>query len=423
MMKSIPLHVKIIFGMIAGAIVGIILSFTGEVQFAENWIKPFGSIFINLLKVIAVPLIIASLVKGITSLKNIDQLSKLGYKTILLYTFTTLFAATTGLLLSNFFKPGNLISNSSQLEEKYKTESQDRINSAKNIDDSPLQFLVDIFPSNIFDSMTDNGRMLQVICFTILFSISIVIAKDSITKPLKNIFESLNEIVMKMIELIMLFAPYGVFALIASLIPEFTGSNPSKTIDLLQSLLLYSLIVLLGLALLMFIFYPLLLKIGIPSYSYKKFFRGIFPAQIMGFSTSSSAATLPVTMHCVKKNLGVSEETASFVLPIGATINMDGTSLYQSIAAVFIAQVYGIDLSLTEQIGIVITATLASIGAAAVPSAGTIILIIVLQQAGIPLEGIALILAPDRLLDMFRTTVNITGDASVSLLIDKSNKN
>jgi Na+/H+-dicarboxylate symporter len=267
--------------------------------------------------------------------------------------------------------------------------------------------------------MTDNGNMLQVIFFALLFGIALILIPLDKGAPVFAFFDGVNLVVLKIVDIIMLAAPYGVFALLAGLVVEFAGDDPAAAVELLLVLGYYCLIVLAGLAILLFGVYPLLAT-TVGKMKYGQFLKGLFPAQMLAFSTSSSAATLPVTMECCERNLGLSKEVSSFVLPLGATINMDGTSLYQAVAAVFIAQAFGMDLSLTAQLGIVLTATLASIGSAAVPGAGVVMLVIVLQQANIPIEGIALILAPDRLLDMCRTVVNITGDATVTSMVARS---
>ena len=276
----------------------------------------------------------------------------------------------------------------------------------------PLQALVDLVPDNIFKATTENGNMLQVIFFALFFGIGLILIPPEKAKPVKDFFDAFNEVILKLIDLIMMAAPYGVFALLVALVVE------SPNLDLFRALGMYAITLLIGLAL-MIGMYSLLLRLYVkikPS----KFLQGIAPAQLLAFSTSSSAATLPVTMERVEEHLGVDEEVASFVLPIGATINMDGTSLYQAVAAVFIAQAFGMDLSLGAQLGIILTATLASIGAAAVPGAGMVMLVIVLGQAGIPEAGLALIFAIDRPLDMCRTVVNVTGDAAVSMMVAKS---
>lgn len=420
-MKKLPLHWQIIIAMLLGTGVGLLLSFTGNAHFSHDWIKPFGTIFINSLKLVAVPLVLTSLVKGITSLSDISQLSSMGGRTFIIYLFTTMLAVTLGLIIVNIMRPGEGFSEETKLafSQQFAESTSSKVSEASKVrQQSPLQPIVDMFPSNIFLALTNNSNMLQVIVFAIIFGVALVMIDKETAQPVKTFFDSLNEVIIQLVNLIMKFAPYGVFMLIASLVADFAGNDPVKAGELLGVLGHYSLTVLIGLAILVFGIYPLLLRI-LARIPYRRFFNGIAPAQMMAFSTSSSAATLPITMTCMEKNFGVSNETASFVLPLGATVNMDGTSLYQGVAAVFIAQVYGIDLNFMQQAMIVLTATLSSIGAAAVPGAGVVTLIIVLEQAGLPAAGIALILAPDRLLDMCRTVVNVTGDAVVCLSIER----
>lgn len=415
-MKKLALHWKILLGMVLGVAFGFLMvSFSGGKEIVQDWIKPFGTIFINSLKLIAVPLILGSLISGVSDLKDISKLSKMGGKTVLIYLITTLIAVTIGLFLVNAITPGSsisegtrteLVSNYSQSTQKYKEEA------ANQQSYGPLQALVDLVPDNIIGASSENKNMLQVIFFAIFFGVGLILLPEEKAKPVKDFFASFNEVILKMIDLIMLAAPYGVFALLAALIVE------SPSADLFKALAWYALTVVLGLAV-MIVFYTLLVML-ITGTKPANFLKGISPAQLLAFSTSSSAATLPVTMERVHEHLGVDEEVSSFVLPIGATINMDGTSLYQAVAAVFIAQAFGMDLSLGVQLGIVATATLASIGSAAVPGAGMVMLVIVLAQAGIPEAGLALIFAVDRPLDMCRTVVNVTGDATVSMLVAKS---
>ena len=402
--------------MSLGVLFGVSFSFipSGDL-FISNYIKPFGTIFINLLKLIAVPLILASLIKGISDLKDISKLSKMGGRTIITYLITTLTAVTIGLILVNVIKPGKSISvdTRNELVEAYATDTQAKQKAAaKQQELGPLQALVDMVPSNIFLAASNNRNMLQVIFFALFFGIGMILLNEKKVAPVKNFFDSFNSIILKLIDLIMLSAPYGVFALLAALVVE------APSLELFKALALYAITLLLGLAA-MILIYVLIVQL-LTKRKISFFVRGIAPAQLLAFSTSSSAATLPVTMECVEGNLGVDKEVASFVLPIGATINMDGTSVYQGVAAVFIAQAFGLDLSLSAQLGIVFTATLASIGTAAVPSAGIVMLVIVLAQAGIPEAGLALIFAIDRPLDMCRTIVNVTGDAAVSMIVGKS---
>lgn len=415
-MKKLELHWKILIGMFLGVVLGLIASAAGFRGFVIDWIKPFGTIFINLLKLIAIPLIIASLIKGVSDLKDISKLSKMGGRTVIIYLITTVCAVLLGLLLVNVISPGSSITEETRQEllDGYSGDASSKIEiAAAQKGKGPLQPLVDLVPGNIFNAMTDNTNMLQVIFFVIFFGIGLILIEPAKAKPVKDFVDALNEVVLKMIDVIMLGAPYGVFALLAALVVE------SPSWDLFQALIWYAITVLIGLGTLIVIFYPTLAKI-FAGFSYRRFFNGIAPAQLVAFSTSSSAATLPVTMERVHEHMGVSEEVSSFVLPIGATVNMDGTSLYQGVAAVFIAQAFGIDLSLSAQLSIVVTATLASIGSAAVPSAGMIMLVIVLGAIGVPEAGLALIFAVDRPLDMVRTVTNVTGDATVSLMVAKS---
>jgi proton glutamate symport protein len=415
-MRRLALHWKILIGMLLGAIFGtFMLQFDAGKGLVTDWIKPFGTIFINSLKLIAIPLILASLIKGVSDLKDVAKLSKMGGRTVLLYMITTVTAVTIGLLIVNVIQPGHIVSEKAQtdLVEAYADEAASKQQIAEEQKtDGPLQALVDIVPSNIFDAATNNANMLQIIFFSIFFGIGIILIPEKKAKPIKDFFDATNQVVLKMIDLIMLAAPYGVFALLATLIVD----APSP--DLFSALGLYSICVLLGLSI-MILFYISLVRFYTGK-SPRFFINGILPAQLLAFSTSSSAATLPVTMERVQEHLGVEEEVSSFVLPIGTTINMDGTSLYQGIAAIFIAQSFGLQLDLAAQLSIIATATLASIGAAAVPSAGMVMLIIVLGQAGIPEAGLALIFAVDRPLDMCRTVVNVTGDAAVSMIVAKS---
>ena len=421
-MKQIALHWKILIGMVVGIIFGFIMnSIEGGKEIVIDWIKQFGTIFINLLKLIAVPLILASLIKGISDLKDISKIKKMGLRTMVIYMITTLVAIIIGLGIVNIVKPGVGMSSDTieKIKSKYETSSGvvDKLSKASAQNDAgPLQALVDIFPSNIFTSL-GNASMLQIIFFALFVGISLLLIPRKKAKPLMEFFNSLNEVVMKMVDLIMLFAPYAVFALLANVIIAFDDT------EILLKLLVYAFCVVGGL-LLMIGFYLVLVSV----YAKKSpiwFLKQISPAQLLAFSTSSSAATLPVTMERVEEHLGVDKEVSGFVLPVGATINMDGTSLYQAIAAVFIMQVIWPEgLTFSNQIVIVATALLASIGSAAVPSAGMVMLVIVLESIGFQEEllpiGLALIFAVDRPLDMCRTTVNVTGDATVSMIIAKS---
>ena len=421
-MKKLALHWKIIIGMVLGIVFGFIMnSVDGGKLFTSNWIAPFGKIFINLLKLIAVPLILASLIKGVSDLKDISKIKKMGLRTIGIYIATTLVAIVIGLSIVNIVKPGTGMPKDTieKIKMKYENDAGvvDKLNKANATKDAgPLQPLVDIFPSNIFQSFAD-ASMLQVIFFALFVGICLLLIGEKKAKPMVDFFDSLNEVIMKMVDLIMLFAPYAVFALMANVIIAFDDT------EILLKLLYYALCVVGGL-ILMICFYLVLVSF----YTKKSplwFLKQLSPAQLLAFSTSSSAATLPVTMERVEEHLGVDKEVSGFVLPVGATVNMDGTSLYQGIAAVFIMQVIWPEgLTFTNQIVIILTALLASIGSAAVPSAGMVMLVIVLESIGFPAEllpiGLALIFAVDRPLDMCRTVVNVTGDATVSMLVAKS---
>tara|TARA_R110000868_G_scaffold145181_1_gene365100 strand:- start:20774 stop:22081 length:1308 start_codon:yes stop_codon:yes gene_type:complete len=415
-MKKLELHWQILIGMFGGVLFAFIMvQFDWGSKFVSDWIKPFGNIFINSLKLIAVPLILASLIKGISDLKDISKLSKMGGRTIGIYVLTTVIAVSIGLAVVNIVQPGKSISEETRINlvDNYKGDADSRIAEAnKQREAGPLQALEDLVPSNIFKAASDNGNMLQVIFFAIFFGIGLILIPEEQAAPVKKFFDGFNEVILKLIDLIMLAAPYGVFALLAALVVE------SPSLDLFKALGWYALCVLIGLALMICVY--LLLVWIFTKKSPAFFLKGISPAQLLAFSTSSSAATLPVTMERVEEHLGVDEEVTSFVLPIGATINMDGTSLYQAVAAIFIAQAFGMNLDLSAQLGIIVTATLASIGSAAVPGAGMVMLVIVLSQAGIPEAGLALIFAVDRPLDMCRTVVNVTGDAAVSMMVAKS---
>ena len=413
--KNLAKHTQILLGMILGLMVGAVASMLGGEPFIIDWIKPLGVIFINLLKMIAVPMIITSLIKGVADLGDITQFSKMGLRTVTLYLVTTVVAIAIGLTVVNVIQPGRKITEETRAElvATFQDDAGIKINAAQSQQQQgPLQPLIDLVPVNLFAASTVNRNMLQVIFAVLLFSIGLLLVEPKHQAPVKSLFDGLHEIVLKIIDMIMAVAPVGVFALLAALVAEI--SNP----DLLIGLLWYGVSVVIGLAFMKFAFYPALVTWQ-TDHNYRSFFKGISPAQLLAFSTSSSAATLPVTMERVEKHLGVKKEVSSFVLPVGATVNMDGTSLYQAVAAVFIAQAFGMQLDFSQQLTIVLTATLASIGSAAVPGAGMVMLVIVLGAIGVPEQGLALIFAVDRLLDMCRTSVNVTGDAAVCLLISK----
>ncbi|MFQ5752843.1 MAG: dicarboxylate/amino acid:cation symporter, partial [bacterium] len=408
-LPKLELYTKILLGLILGAVVGVIGNKLGFAGFLSSYIKPFGTAFIRLISLIVVPLVFASLLIGTASLNDIRKLGRIGIKTIIYYLFTTAIAITIGLILANLLGPGRGLpqETTDQLLANYQAEAATKIEHALE-KPSVADVLLDIIPTNPMRSFAE-GDMLQIIFFALFLGIIITLIPPEKASPLIKFFDGLNDAMIKMVTVIMEFAPYGVFALIAAIIAEFGAG-------ILLTLAKYSIIVVLGLAIHALITYPSLLKI-FSKINIISFFKGIRPAQLIAVSSSSSSATLPITMECVEDNLGVSKEVSSFVLPLGATINMDGTALYQGVAAIFIAQVFGMGLNVGQQLMIVLTATLASIGAAGVPGVGMITLALVLKTVGIPLEGIALILGVDRILDMCRTAINVTGDASCATVV------
>lgn len=421
-MGKLALHWQILIGMVLGIVFGFIMTqFDWGAEFVGDWIAPFGTIFVNLLKLIAIPLILASLIKGISDLKDIAKFRSMGLRTIIIYICTTVIAITIGLVAVNLADPGAGIDEATveQLSSRYENDEGNKkilSTAALQKDKGPLQPLVDIVPDNAVAAMSDNSMMLQVIFFAIFLGISMLLIGEKAATPLKNFFDSLNDVVLKMVDLIMLTAPVAVFALLAGVV--VSADDP----DILLSLLYYALTVIAGL-LCMITVYCLIFWIYVGKSPFW-FLDKISPAQLLAFSTSSSAATLPVTMERVEEHMGVEKEVSSFVLPVGATINMDGTSLYQAVAAVFVCQVLDVELSLAGQLTIVLTALLASIGSAAVPGAGMVMLVIVLESVNFPADllpvALALIFAVDRPLDMLRTTVNVTGDATVASVVAQS---
>ena len=419
---KLELHWKIIIGLVLGLIFGVLAAANGWGGFTTNWIAPFGIIFINLLKLIAVPLVLSSLITGVASLSDLKKLSRIGGKTITIYIVTTTIAVTIGLVSVNLLKPGDTVPEDMKvkLQETYKSAASGKLEAADQIKERrPLQPIVDMVPSNFFSSASNNRNMLQVVFVAIIIGIALIQIPKNKARPVLDFMEGINDLVIKLVDNIMLMAPIGVFALIADTITSIAGDNLNNVLELLSALGFYMLVVIIGLIIQMMFTYTAVLKI-FSNMSLKKFYQGIAPAQLLAFSTSSSGATLPVTMERCEDELGVSEEVSSFVLPLGATINMDGTALYQAVAAVFIAQTLGMELTLGAQLTIVLTAVLASIGTAAVPGAGIIMLIIILEAIGVPSAGIALILGVDRILDMMRTVTNVTGDASVAVAVASS---
>ncbi len=416
------LHWQIIIGLILGVIYGVVAAASGWGKFTSDWIAPWGKIFINLLQLIAVPLVLASIITGVASLADLKKLSRIGGKTIGIYLVTTAIAVTIGLVIVNVMKPGHRVPEDMriQLQETYAQDVGAReAMAAETKGHGPLQPIVDIVPQNVFASAASNRNMLQIVFFSILVGIGVIGIAPEKGQILIGFFDSINDVIIRLVDLIMLMAPLGVFALISDTITSIAGDNLQAVAELMSALGYYCLAVILGLLIHMSVVYPTMLKLFSPQ-PFKRFMRGIMPVQLVAFSTSSSGATLPVTMEACEKDMGVSEEVSSFVLPLGATINMDGTALYQAVAAVFIAQSLGMGLDIYAQLTIVLTAVLASIGTAAVPSAGIIMLVIILEAIHVPSSGIALILGVDRILDMMRTVVNVTGDATVANIVAAS---
>lgn len=417
--NSLPLYVKILAGMALGILLGIVAIRAGFAGGIDDWVKPFGEIFMRLLKFIAIPLVMISLIKGVGNLSDIASLSKIGFKTIGIYICTTVLAICVGLVLVEVIAPGKMVSSESaaSMQASYSTTVAERNSQAAEMAETPpLQFLVDIFPDNMVGAMSDNGGMLQIIVIAILIGVAVLFVGKEKAGPFMGLINSLDAIVLKLIDIIMQYSPIGVLALMAGMIADTAGN-----LELLGALGLYVLTVALGLLLMIFLFYPLLIHFFTKT-PVKKFLKTMPPVQLLAFTTSSSAATLPLNMETVELKLGVSQRVTSFVLPMGMTINMDGTSLYQAVAAVFIAQVLGIDLTWMQLLTIVATTTISSIGTPGIPGGSVVILIMVLSSVGIPPEGLALILGLDRPLDMLRTVVNVTGDATVASMVDANTR-
>ena len=469
-MKKMALHWQVIIALVLGVIYAVSVVYYADVndtkagvQFTADYIAPFGVIFVRVLKLIAVPMVLFSIIAGIGSLKNIKQLGRVGIKTLLIYVGTTMSAILIGLLLVNLIKPGTFPSEDSRIEKRIEYELwlsetpaaprlddvsfltdpqysnkviqvRDRLamtpidpealdkleKAAKEKSKGPLAKLVDIFPQNIFYSISDeegSSNMLQVIFFAIFFGVILVQLPKKSAKPVRKLVNGMNEVFIAMINAVISVMPVFVFALMAGSLVKSAGDNLDKLNQQLSFLGHYSWVLVVALIVVAFIYYPLLIHLFAKRITIKQFLAGIRQAQITAFSTSSSMATLPVTMECVNDNLKVPKPIWSFVLPIGATVNMDGTSTYQAVAVVAMAQFHMIDLDFTQQMVIVLTATLASIGAAAVPSAGLVLMIVVLESVGLNPAWIAIILPVDRILDMCRTVVNVTGDATVSSIV------
>lgn len=462
-MRKLALHWKILIGMMLGILWAILSGVYGLNEFTNDWIDPFGKIFINCLKFIAVPLVLFSIISGVAGLGDPSSLGRMGFKTLGLYLVTTVISVSVGLTIVNLFSPGIQSNADTKLEkrleyelwatdnsieikdgkhilaevdsalinktrEKLNAASQDAnyqkalaksadANATKN--QGPLQPLIDMVPENLILSLGDGKLMLQVIFFALFFGVSLALLKGPKAEAVTLFFDGMNDVFIKMVHIVMRGAPFFVFCLMAGVLAK-SADTMEQLVDIFIQLGFYSVIVVGGLLFMLFIFYPMMLKLFGVKISYSEFFKGLSPAQFLAFSTSSSAATLPVTLECATENLKIPEKVTDFVLPIGATVNMDGTSLYQAVAVIFLAQFHDVDLSLTQQLGIVATATLASIGAAAVPGAGLIMLMIVLDSVGLNPLWVAIVLPVDRILDMCRTVVNVTSDVTVSAIIAKS---
>lgn len=402
--------------MIAGIATGMLFISFGQGEVVQLWIKPWGNIFIRMLQLIAVPLVLVSLIKGVTGIEDIRRFSQIGLKALLIYMSTTVCAILVGLALVLSVKPGNFVDAAvaSQMKESYQHVVNEKMSAAESTNEQgPLSFLNDIVPDNLFAASSNNSKMLQVIFFAIFFGIAAISLPKEKTKAVLKVIDSLYDIILKMVDYIIRFAPYGVFALMAALV-----ADNSSNLSIFAALGMYTLTVIAGLLLLIFVFYPLLIHL-FTRIQTKHFIRSMYPVQLLAFTTSSSAATLPLNMETTERDLGISKEITSFVLPVGTTINMDGTSCYQAIAVVFIAQVMHIHLGWSELIAIVLLTTISSIGTPAIPGGSYVILTMVLSSVGIPADGLALILGVDRPLDMLRTSVNVTGDATVASIIDK----
>jgi Na+/H+-dicarboxylate symporter len=402
MWRSLPLQIGL--GFVLGTVWSFLHPAVGLEAFTAAWIAPLGTLFLNLLKLVALPLVVVSLLEGVATAGNLSRLSRLGARTLLYYLASTVVAIAIGIAVAFLLRPGAAVSAEQQqnLRRQYEQLLAQRRATAEELEQkSPLQALVDVVPDNAFAPLQDNRRMLQVIVVTLLLGAALVSIPAERTAALRDLLHALSSVLVALVHLIMRLAPVGVFALMAGLQLDWS---------LLSALGLYSLTVLIGLGTMLAVVYPVAVRL-LAGMSVRTFYRALLPAQLVAFSTSSSAATLPTTMEVCRNGLGIREDVIGFVLPLGATVNMDGTSLYQSVATLFIAQLYGVELSLGALLTLLAMAVAASIGAAPVPSGGIVMLILILETLGIPPDGIALILGVDRLLDMSRTVVNVTSDA------------
>ena len=405
--KRLPLSIKIFAGLLIGVILGLLSveggildtsifagNAGGALNLLKEYIKPIGDIFLNLLKFVVVPIVLLSIITGIISLSDIKKVWSIGIKTILFYLFTTFIALVIGTIVATLFKKGFVLLDTTGAEYQAKE--------AQNF----IKVIADMFPTNIVAPLL-NASMLQVIVIALFIGFAIIIAGDK-AKLFGDFIESANAVFIEVMDMIIHFSPVGIVCLVAPVIAE----NGPKIIG---SLALVIGIAYLGYILHMLITYSLMVY-GIAKINPIKFFKGIAPAMVMAFSSASSVGTLPLNIDCTTK-LGGKKDIVSFVLPLGATINMDGTAIYQAVCTVFIASCYGINLTMSQIVTVIVTATIASIGTAGVPGAGVVMLAMVLQAVGLPVDGIALVLGVDRIFDMGRTVVNITGDSACSLCV------
>lgn len=415
--NSIPLYLQIILGMAGGIVLGLIALSLGGQTIVKNWIAPWGHLFIKLLQLIAVPLVFFSLVKGVTSLQDISRFSKLGGKTVFLYIITSVFAVLIGLGAGLLVKPGELVNRETvaHIQEQYKSFADEKEAAAQQRSEGqgPLAFLDEIVPSNVIHAASDNSRMLQLIFFALFFGLATLTIPKAQTEVVIAFIDGVNDIVLRMVDYIIRLAPWGVAALMTGLVVDFGGDT-----SVFSALAVYAFTVAVCLFLFLLVFYPLVIHF-FTGVSVKNFMRSMYPVQLFAFTTSSSAATLPLNMHTIQHKIGISESVTSFVCPVGTTINMDGTSCYQTIAVLFIAQALGIDLTFSQLLLILLMTILSSIGTPAIPGGSYVILAMVLTSVGIPAEGLALIIGIDRPLDMLRTSVNVTGDAVICSIVDK----
>ncbi|MDR0977025.1 MAG: dicarboxylate/amino acid:cation symporter [Prevotellaceae bacterium] len=416
-LKSMPLYAQILLGMGLGIVIGFVaLSLQGGETFIAHWIKPWGELFVRLLQLIAVPLIFVTLVKGVMGLKDIHSFSRLGGKTMLLYLVFIVASVIFGLSLGLLADPGTLVNPdiAAMLQDKYAASVADKAAVALEVNSrGPLHFLREIVPSNIVMAASSNSTILQVIFFAVLFGVAALMVKPEQVASVVKLFDALDTIIMKMVSLIISTAPIGVTALMAGLVTDFRGDA-----SMFSALGLYALTVIVALLVIMYLFYPIIIRFCSRT-KVRDFLRALYPVQLFAFTTSSSAVTLPVTMKAVKEQLHISDETASFVLPVGVTVNMDGSSCYQAISILFVAQVLGINLEFSQLLTILLMTVLSSIGTPGIPGGSYVILAMVLTSVGIPPEGLALIIGLDRPLDMLRTSVNVTGDAVVACMVDR----